>query len=63
VFHKKSTPLIFYYTFAKLWTIFIKKLPSSYTLENVFSCNSLLKLLHIHKIFFANNYLISNYQV
>ena len=24
VFHKKTTPLIYYYIFAKLWTIFIK---------------------------------------
>jgi len=35
VFHEKTTPLIFYYIVAKLWTIFIKKNYTVCMLENV----------------------------
>jgi len=37
VFHKKTTPLIFYYIFANLWTIFIKKNYPVCMLDNVLS--------------------------
>ena len=58
MFYKKQ-PLDFYYILAKLWKIFIKNYPV-YTLELKMYSLLLLKLLHIHWIFFANNYLISS---